>query len=167
MYRRIRNLREDVDLTNPESKNIVEVFYKEGNEWKPFVYDSFGPTDGFPYVTATSEFKAEFKQAGSYNFTLLVYNMKDGADVATFGQDITVVHDTTHVAAVAATANKAGNIEYWHDQYCGKYFKDAAPTEEISYEYTIVPATGETTNPDNPGDKPDKESVTSLEKPSG
>lgn len=26
-------------------------------------YDSFGPADGFPYVTATSEFKAEFKQA--------------------------------------------------------------------------------------------------------
>lgn len=93
--------------------------------------------------------------------------MKEGGDVASFGQDITVAHDTTHVAAVAATANKAGNIEYWHDQYCGKYFKDAELTEEISYEDTIVPATGETTNPDNPGDKPDKEPVTPSDKPSG
>lgn len=120
-----KSTNQTIDLTKPESKNIVEVFYKEGNEWKLFV------------------------------------------DVATFGQDITVVHDATHVAAVAATADKAGNIEYWHDQYCGKYFKDAALTEEISYEDTIVPATGETTNPDNPGDKPDKEPATPSDKPSG
>lgn len=93
--------------------------------------------------------------------------MKEGGDVASFGQNITIVHDATHVAAVTATADKAGNIEYWHDQYCDKYFKDAALTEEISYEDTIVPATGEATNPDNPDDKPDKELVTPSDKPSG
>ena len=161
-----KSTNQTIDLTKPESKNIVEVFYKEGNEWKPFVYNHFGPEGGFPYITATSEFKAEFKQAGSYNFTLLVYNMKDDADVATFGQDFTVAHDTIHVAAVAATADKAGNIEYWYDQYCDKYFKDAALTEEIADEDTIVPATGETTNPDNPGDKLDKDPATPSDEPS-
>lgn len=75
--------------------------------------------------------------------------------------------DITHFAAKAATADKVGNIEYWYDKYCDKYFKDAELTEEISYEDTIVPATGETINPDNPGDKPDKEPVTPSEKPSG
>ena len=98
--------------------------------------------------------------------SLTVYQIGD-ADVATFGQDFTVAHDTTHVAAVAATADKVGNIEYWYDQYCDKYFKDAALTEEISYDDTIVPPTGETTNPDNPGDKPDKDPATPSNKQSG
>ena len=40
-------------------------------------------------------------------------------------------------------------------------------TEEISYEDTIVPAIGETTNPDNPSDKPDKDPATHSDKPSG
>lgn len=162
-----KSTNQTIDLAKPESKNIVvEVFYKEGNEWKPFVFNHFGPEGGFPYNKATSEFKAQFKQAGNYNMSLTVYQIA-GADVATFGQDITVAHDATHVAAVAATADKAGNIEYWYDQYCGKYFKYAALTEEISFEDIIVPATGETTNPDNPGDKPDKDPVTPSDKPSG
>lgn len=161
-----KNTNQTINLTKPESKNIVKVFYKEGNEWKPFVYNSFGPADGFPYVTATSEFKAQFKQVGSYNMSLTVYQI-DGAVVASFGKDITVAHDTTHVAAVAATADKVGNIEYWYDQYCDKYFKDAALTEEITYDDTIVPPIGETTNPDNPGDKPDKDPATPSDKPSG
>lgn len=161
-----KSTNQKIDLTNPESKNIVEVFYKEGSEWKPFVYEHFGPADGFPYNKATSEFKAQFKQAGSYNMSLTVYQI-GGDDVATFGQDFTVAHDTIHVAAVAATADKVGNIEYWYDQYCDKYFKDAALTEEITYDDTIVPPIGETTNPDNPGDKPDKDPATPSNKPSG
>lgn len=34
--------------------------------------------------------------------------MDEGSDVATFGKAITVVHDTTHVAAVVVTA---GNVQ--------------------------------------------------------
>lgn len=148
-----KNTGEEINFAAPESKDIVEVFYKEGNEWKPFVYDSFGPESGFPYVKATSEFRAEFNQVGDYVLSLTVYQV-NGGDVATWSHDFTVSHAVQHVEAVAPTADKAGNIEYWYDWHCEKYYKDAALTEEISYNDTILPATGDVTDPDNPGDKP-------------
>lgn len=158
-----KNTGEEINFAAPESKDIVEVFYKEGNEWKPFVYDSFGPENGFPYLNLTSEFKAEFKQTGNYNLTLLIYD--DNDEISTFGYDFTVSHAVQHVEAVAPTADKDGNIEYWYDWHCEKYYKDAALTEEISYNDTILPATGDVTDPDNPGDKPGTDNPS--DKPSG
>lgn len=159
-----KNTGEEINFAAPESKDIVEVFYKEGNEWKPFVYDSFGPESGFPYVKATSEFRAEFNQVGDYVLSLTVYQV-NGGDVATWSHDFTVSHAVQHVEAVAPTADKDGNIEYWYDWHCEKYYKDAALTEEISYNDTILPATGGVTDPDNPGDKPGTDNPS--DKPSG
>ncbi len=44
-----------------------------------------------------------------------------------------------HVPAQDSTLSKEGNIEYWYCAACGKYFRDAAGTSEISREQTIVP----------------------------
>ena len=41
-------------------------------------------------------------------------------------------HALQHVEAVAATCTKDGNIEYWYCPDCGKYFSDAAGTQEAA-----------------------------------
>lgn len=44
----------------------------------------------------------------------------------------------THVDAKAATAESAGNIEYWHCEKCGKYYSDAKAAHEITLEQTVT-----------------------------
>ena len=43
-----------------------------------------------------------------------------------------------HVDAKAATAESAGNIEYWHCEKCGKYYSDAKAAHEITLEQTVT-----------------------------
>lgn len=43
-----------------------------------------------------------------------------------------------HIKAKAATVEAEGNIEYWHCEECGKYFDDAAATEEIAKADTVI-----------------------------
>ena len=43
-----------------------------------------------------------------------------------------------HIAAKAATETTEGNMEYWHCEGCGKYYKDANATTEISYNDTVI-----------------------------
>ena len=47
-------------------------------------------------------------------------------------------HKLTHVAAKQPTTFVAGNIEYWYCADCGKYFRDAAATQEITKEATVT-----------------------------
>ena len=51
-------------------------------------------------------------------------------------------HQLTKVAAKEPTSTQAGNIEYWVCNTCGKYFSDANGVKEITYESTVIPATG-------------------------
>ena len=44
-----------------------------------------------------------------------------------------------HTKAKEPTYTEEGNIEYWKCSGCGKYFSDAAGTQEISYEDTVIP----------------------------
>ena len=46
--------------------------------------------------------------------------------------------DLEHVEAKDATTSAEGNIEYWHCEDCGKYFKDADATEEITKTDTVT-----------------------------
>ena len=47
-------------------------------------------------------------------------------------------HKLTHVPAKNPTTFVAGNIEYWYCTVCGKYFRDAAATQEITKEATVT-----------------------------
>lgn len=60
------------------------------------------------------------------------------------------VHTPVKTEAKEPTATEAGNIEYWYCPICEKYFKDAALTEEIDVEDTVIPATGD--EPSKPSD---------------
>lgn len=51
-------------------------------------------------------------------------------------------HALTYVAAMSKTCTEAGNIEYWICSACGKYFSDAACTNEITEKDTVVEALG-------------------------
>ena len=46
--------------------------------------------------------------------------------------------DLRHIDAVAATKTAEGNIEYWYCADCGKYYKDAKATQEITKEQTVT-----------------------------
>lgn len=53
-------------------------------------------------------------------------------------------HNLVEIAEVAATCETAGNIAYWYCDSCGKYFKDAKASKEITQEDTVVEAKGHT-----------------------
>lgn len=46
--------------------------------------------------------------------------------------------DLKHIDAKAATKTAVGNIEYWYCADCGKYYKDAKATQEITKEQTVT-----------------------------
>ena len=55
-------------------------------------------------------------------------------------------HGLTHIEAKEATCTEDGNIEYWQctegDNPCGLCFGDAAATEQIQKQETVIPALG-------------------------
>ena len=58
--------------------------------------------------------------------------LSDGKDIPAAG------HKLKHVPAKKPTSFVAGNIEYWYCTVCGKYFRDAAATQEITKESTVT-----------------------------
>ena len=46
--------------------------------------------------------------------------------------------DLKHIEAKAATKTAEGNIEYWYCEGCGKYYKDAKATQEITKEQIVT-----------------------------
>lgn len=48
-------------------------------------------------------------------------------------------HDLEHVAAVDATCENEGNVEYWECRDCHKLFLDAAGTQETSPNNVVIP----------------------------
>lgn len=46
--------------------------------------------------------------------------------------------DLKHIEAKAATKTSEGNIEYWYCEGCGKYYKDAKATQEITKAQTVT-----------------------------
>lgn len=51
--------------------------------------------------------------------------------------------NAAHVAAVEPTETTAGNYEYWHCPDCGRYFTDAALTQETTLAALTRPALGQ------------------------
>lgn len=46
--------------------------------------------------------------------------------------------DLKHFPAKRATTHAEGNIEYWYCSGCGKYYKDAGATKEITQKDTAI-----------------------------
>ncbi len=63
-----------------------------------------------------------------------------------------------HTAAKAATTTAEGNIEYWHCDGCGKYYRDAAAGTEITEADTVIakkPVDPDPVDPDPVDPKPE------------
>lgn len=132
-----------------DNANIAKIEYYEtadGN-WYELTGDSFGPQSGFPLGDFTSKFRVTFTEAGSVNATIQIKAVDNDAVLAETtaefkGVPAPHVHTPTEIKAKAATCTEDGNIAYWYCADCGKYFSDAALTNEISKEATVVKATG-------------------------
>ena len=64
-----------------------------------------------------------------------------------------------HIDAKAATKTSEGNIEYWYCADCGKYYKDAKATQEITKEQTVTAKLPSNNNGSN--NKPGNNATTS------
>lgn len=64
------------------------------------------------------------------------------------------VHSMEEIAAVSATAESTGNIEYWECSVCGKLFSDAEGVNEITREQTITPVVSTTVSSEPAASEP-------------
>ena len=55
-----------------------------------------------------------------------------------------------HVEAKEPTATENGNVEYWFCPECEQFWTDEALTQLTNSKNVIIPATGETEEPDSP-----------------
>ncbi len=73
-------------------------------------------------------------------------------------------HELTKVAAKEPTSTQAGNIEYWVCNNCGKYFSDENGVNEITYESTVIPATGHSSGGSSSSTKtPSQQAINKIE----
>ncbi len=114
-----------------------------------FTCDICGETLDVNVVSTSETFDATCTEAGQiiYTVTLTLDGVRyTDTKVVPFG---TAKHDLTYVAKQGATCTTDGNIAYWYCEACGKYFADAAATQEITKEDTVIKAghkyTGEPT----------------------
>lgn len=82
-----------------------------------------------------------FNQVGTYV-------LNTGDENHTYSQCVVTVtekeHQLTAVTEKAPTCTESGNIAYWVCSACGKYYRDAAGTTEITHQDTIVQPSGHT-----------------------
>ena len=123
-----------------------------------YSYDGYGKPVAFSIPNVTKDlnitFKACYHETHDYNpeFDVIKENAtcsKEGEVLHTCYKCGKVVSEKTsvapdnhtdlkHTSAKAATAESAGNIEYWHCEKCGKYYSDAKAAHEITLEQTVI-----------------------------
>ena len=105
-----------------------------------FICKDCGDTQSVNATVTSKVMDATYAAAGKRVYTATV---KFGGKTYTDTKEIAIPQlKLTHVAAVAATCTKNGNIEYWFDEANNKYFTDAKGENEITKAKTVVKATG-------------------------
>lgn len=123
-----------------------------------YSFDGYGKPVAFSIPNVTKDlnitFKACYHETHDYNpeFDVIKENAtcsKEGEVLRTCYKCGKVVSEITsiapdnhaglkHIDAVAATKTAEGNIEYWYCEGCGKYYKDAKATQEITKAQTVT-----------------------------
>ncbi len=100
------------------------IWYKEviDGPWYPWEDGNFGPSSGFPLSDATSEFKIQFINAGTYDLTVQIVTVEGGD----------VVCETTAVVDVPAESTLGYHVI---DAADFVYTDDAADYNANAYEY--------------------------------
>lgn len=137
-----------------ESYNTLEAHF-EAEIIKPYVFDSFiwssdytsaqaklvNPEDASDTILVPANVDSQViaqptcDTKGTTRYTASYLSEEETKDVANINA---LGHNLTHHDAVAATTEKAGNIEYWTCSVCGKYFKDSQGTQVITQQDTIL-----------------------------
>ena len=108
--------------------SATATFIKNDNSSEPIILDA----------EVTSEVVAEPTYT-EYGKTVYIATVKLEGKTYTYRKPvITAKLALTHVEAVPATCNEAGNIEYWFDAENEKYFADEKGENEIAMADTIV-----------------------------
>lgn len=123
-----------------------------------YSFDGYGKPVVFSIPNVTKDlnitFKACYHETHDYNpeFDVIKENAtcsKEGEVLRTcykcgkvVSEIISIAPDNhaglKHIDAVAATKTAEGNIEYWYCEGCGKYYKDAKATQEITKAQTVT-----------------------------
>ena len=81
--------------------------------------------------------------AGSYDEDIVITGTNSGKSVSTkVNVEFNVKHNAVKVERKDPTCTEDGNIEYWYCNVCKKYFSDIEFKNEISFDKTVIPATG-------------------------
>ena len=164
--------------TGTEAGTMVRVFFKmnaaqaassqieywevQSNTWQPFPVNAngeahFGPNTGFPLAAATTQFRATYNAAGTFNYKLAIYRVAAPHDtMAVANESFTVSSPVLAPPTLSSTLN--GQTVFTHDEtsytvttvandYDGTdirgFFKLAnlAQVADINLTYEIIPGT--------------------------
>ena len=139
--------------------DTVTVLYRaqvQGNSQYPYALTVHGPEATAVYGSQLSGTIDKY-QTSKYVYFTVTYTAEEfeamtqqtvelgnGATAAA-SVTVTVEHHTEAVAYVAPTCTEEGSKAYWHCTGCGKYFADAACTQEITEDidtWKVIPVTG-------------------------
>ena len=143
---------EEIFVAGDDGKGL-----KPGTDFT-YSFDGYGKPVVFSIPNVTKDlnitFKACYHETHDYNpeFDVIKENAtcsKEGEVLRTCYKCGKVVSEKTsitpdnhaglkHIDAVAATKTAEGNIEYWYCEGCGKYYKDAKATQEITKAQTVT-----------------------------
>ena len=143
---------EEIFVAGDDGKGL-----KPGTDFT-YSFDGYGNPVVFSIPNVTKDlnitFKACYHETHDYNpeFDVIKENAtcsKEGEVLRTCYKCGKVVSEITsiapdnhaglkHIDAVAATKTAEGNIEYWYCEGCGKYYKDAKATQEITKAQTVT-----------------------------
>ena len=134
----------------PASGKLAE-FKVDGTNWDGSGASHFKEGAKSPYDAAVTFNESEMNWLDAYRYVHIGEHIHSGGTATctekavcadcgrTYGELDPNTHTNIHVEAKEPTYTEEGNVEYWKCSGCGKYFSDAAGTQEISYEDTIIP----------------------------
>ena len=134
----------------PASGKLAE-FKVDGTNWDGSGALHFKEGQESPYDAAVTFTESEMNWLDAYRYVHIGEHIHSGGTATctekavcadcgrTYGELDPNTHTNIHVEAKEPTYTEEGNVEYWKCSGCGKYFSDAAGTQEISYEDTIIP----------------------------
>ena len=93
------------DFSDPDALEKLEYKESKDGQWYELKGD-FGPSGGFPMSDATSTFRATFKKAGTYSFTVSMKKADGGDVLCSVESRITVLGQYK----VTTRANEGGNV---------------------------------------------------------
>ena len=140
-----------IPKTVPTHRYVAEIQKQPTKEASGIVQKTCACGDTFTYVIPKlneTDYRYEItKAATSTENGTAVWTLRSDASIA-ITEEIEKIGQTGHTLqlheAKDATCTESGNTAYYRCEDCGKFFRDAAGTEEITENSWVIPASGHT-----------------------